>query len=70
MADSGRLHLDVALELDDDTIRGTVHDGVGPAVEFTGWLELMSAFDTAYARARGGEPGEPGSARSGLDRGR
>lgn len=70
MADAARLHLAISLELDDDTIRGTVHDGVGPVVEFTGWLELMSAFDTARARAGGGEPGEPGSARSGLDRDR
>jgi hypothetical protein len=59
VAEERRLHLDVALELADDTIRGTVDDGVGPAVDFTGWLELMWAFDTACARAqvRALEPG-------------
>lgn len=57
MADQ-TVHLDVALALGGDTIRGTVDDGVGPIVEFTGWLDLMSAFDTTRARATG----EDGSA--------
>lgn len=51
------LRLDVALELDADPIRGTVGDGMGPAREFAGWLELMSAFDGARAQAAtGGAP--------------
>jgi len=57
MPDDTRIHLDVALEPGGDTIRGTVGDGAGPAVEFSGWLELMSAFDTARARASGIAPG-------------
>ena len=48
------LHLDVELVLGDGTIRGTVDDGRGPALRFTGWLELMSAFDTLQARASSG----------------
>lgn len=45
------VHLEVAVERDAEPIRGTLDDGVGAAIEFTGWLELMSAFDTARARA-------------------
>jgi len=55
MADDTRVHLHVALERDgDETIRGTVADGAGAARAFTGWLELMSAFDAARARADDG----------------
>ena len=50
MGDHDRVHLDVALELDGEAIRGTVTDGVSPAREFTGWLELMSAFEVARAK--------------------
>ena len=50
-ADDGRVHLDVALDVAGDAIRGTVCDGVLPAVEFTGWLELMSLFELARANA-------------------
>ncbi len=60
MADDTRLHLDVALEPGGDTIHGSVRDRAGTAVEFTGWLELMSAFDAACARAttaRGSDSG-------------
>ena len=46
-----RVHLDVALEHDGDQIRGTVDDGRGEVIEFNGWLELMSAFDSARIRA-------------------
>jgi hypothetical protein len=53
MADATDVHLDVRLELGGDTITGTVDDGAGPAVKSTGWLDLMSAFDAASARARG-----------------
>jgi len=45
------LRVDVALELGADPIRGTVCDGTGPAREFAGWLELMSAFDGVRAPA-------------------
>ena len=48
------LRLAVALELGADPIRGTVCDGIGPAREFAGWLELMSAFDGARAQAAAG----------------
>ncbi|MGH2919424.1 MAG: hypothetical protein ACRDLS_12640 [Solirubrobacteraceae bacterium] len=53
MADGACLQLDVALECNGDTIRGTVDDHAGTVVEFSGWLELMSAFDTVCARASG-----------------
>jgi hypothetical protein len=55
MADDARVHLDVELERGGDQIRGTVDDGTGRVLEFSGWLELMSAFDTAFARAGGEE---------------
>lgn len=61
MAEAARVHVDVALELRGDTIRGTVDDSAGPVVEFEGWLELMSALDTVCARAGGG----PSAARGG-----
>ncbi len=49
--DEGYVRLEVALERGGgDTIRGTVGDGHGPRTPFTGWLELMSRFDTARAR--------------------
>ena len=46
-----RVHLAVALDVEGEAIRGTVSDGVSPAVEFSGWLELMSAFEIARANA-------------------
>ncbi len=50
MDDERYVHLEVALELGDgDTIRGTVGERDGRSTPFTGWLELMSAFDTARA---------------------
>jgi len=51
MADRALLHLDVQLELGAETIHGTLSDSDHPLINFTGWLELMSAFDTATARA-------------------
>lgn len=48
-----RVHLDVAVDPDSEPIRGTLDDGRGATIEFSGWLELMSAFDTARARASG-----------------
>jgi hypothetical protein len=53
MTDDERLHLDVRLELGADPICGTVQDATGAAVEFSGWIGLMSAFDNACLRARG-----------------
>lgn len=52
MAADERVHLDVALEVDGETIRGTVFDGVSPPVAFSGWLELMSAFELARCAAK------------------
>lgn len=49
-ADDGRVHLDVALDVAGDAIRGTVSDGASPAVEFSGWLELMSVFELARSK--------------------
>jgi hypothetical protein len=56
-----RVHLDVELELGGATIHGTVDDAAGPPVAFSGWLELMSAFEIVCARvtataARAGDP--------------
>jgi len=56
MDDAAYVHLEVALEVDcGDTIRGTVGDRGGPALAFTGWLELMSAFDSARTGASGAD---------------
>jgi len=49
--DDPLLHLEVAIERVSEPIHGILDDGVGSAIEFTGWLELMSAFDTARDRA-------------------
>jgi hypothetical protein len=51
-ADRRRLHLDVALEVEGEAIRGTVSDGSSPPREFSGWLELMSAFEIARFKAK------------------
>ncbi|MDQ3677636.1 MAG: hypothetical protein M3401_12680 [Actinomycetota bacterium] len=66
MAEGTCIRLDVALECNGDTIRGIVDDHAGEAVEFSGWLELMSAFDIVCARASG----TPRDADSGLGYGR
>lgn len=41
------IQLHVAVARDSDPIRGTLDNGAGTQIDFTGWLELMSAFDTA-----------------------
>ena len=46
------MHLAVALDVEGEAIRGTVCDGVSPAVEFSGWLELMSVFEIARSNAK------------------
>ncbi len=56
MSEDGRVHLEVALEPDLQTIQGTIDDGVRPVIRFTGWLELMSAFEIACTRAGGAIP--------------
>ncbi|MDX6691471.1 MAG: hypothetical protein QOG15_2928 [Solirubrobacteraceae bacterium] len=66
MADGTCIHLEVALECGENTIRGVVDDRGGAVVEFSGWLELMSAFDTVCARATA----NGGKADSGLLRDR
>ena len=48
----GRVHLEVALEIEGEAIRGTVSAGVMPTVEFSGWLELMSVFEIARSKAK------------------
>ena len=52
MADDTRVQLDVRVDFGGETIQGTVNDAHGPAVEFSGWLGLMSAFDSACLSAR------------------
>lgn len=56
MAEGSPIRLAVTLECHRDTIGGTVDDHAGDLVEFSGWLELMSAFDTICARARDHPP--------------
>ncbi|HWI07131.1 MAG TPA: hypothetical protein VNT54_06405 [Solirubrobacteraceae bacterium] len=42
-----RIHLQVAIERDHEPICGTLVDSAGTTYAFTGWMELMSAFDNA-----------------------
>ncbi len=46
------LHLHVAVQRDSNPIRGTLSDS-HEVIAFDGWLELMSAFDTARERPAG-----------------
>jgi hypothetical protein len=46
-----RLHVTVELEPAGDPICGTLADGAGPPIAFSGWLELMSGFETIRDRA-------------------
>ena len=66
MADGTCVRLDVALECSGASISGTVDDHAGDIVGFSGWLELMSAFDTVCTRASAAPCNE---ASSGLDGG-
>ena len=68
MAEGTCIRLAVALKCDGDTICGTVDDNAGDVVPFSGWLELMSAFDTVCARAGESPPGDAAS-RPGTDSG-
>jgi len=56
MAEGTCIRLEVALQCSGDTIGGTIDDHSGQAVQFSGWLELMSAFDTVCARVGGPPP--------------
>jgi hypothetical protein len=53
-----RIHLHVDIERDQEPITGTLSDAAGAALEFSGWMELMSALDTARDRARAPRPAE------------
>ena len=50
MVEDTCIRLEVALACRGDTISGTVEDHTGDAVEFCGWLELMSAFERVCSR--------------------
>ncbi len=56
MAERACLRLEVALLCGGDTISGTVDDRSGQTVQFSGWLELMSAFEAFCARVSGPPP--------------
>jgi hypothetical protein len=56
MAEGPSVQLNVALRYGGDTISGTVDDRSGQTVQFSGWLELMSAFEAFCARACGSPP--------------
>jgi hypothetical protein len=49
--DAQTLRLTVDLEIASEPIRGSVDDGTGSVIDFAGWLELMSAFERATAKA-------------------
>lgn len=51
------VRLEVALTCGANTISGTVDDHSNQTLEFSGWLELMSALDTVCARACAPPPG-------------
>jgi hypothetical protein len=62
MTSSGYVRVVVDLDVGSDTIRGSLDDGAGPPIEFTGWLELMSGFETVRERAGAGPARElPGA---------
>ena len=56
MAVGTSVRLEVALQCGGDTISGTIDDHTGQAAQFSGWLELMSAFEALCARADGPPP--------------
>ena len=49
--DAHTLRLTVDLDIASEPIRGSVDDGTGSVIDFAGWLELMSAFERAAAKA-------------------
>lgn len=61
---SAETRVSVAVELDvsSEPINGTLDDGAGAPIEFSGWLELMSGFETVCERAARAARREPPSA--------
>lgn len=57
MAEDTCVRLEVALRCGGNTISGTVDDHSDQTLQFSGWLELMSALDTVRARACDPPPG-------------
>lgn len=49
--DAQTVSMTVEVDVATDPISGSLRDGSGPPIAFAGWLELMSAIDTACARA-------------------
>jgi hypothetical protein len=47
----GSVSIVVTLDIDADPIHGSVDDGSGASIEFTGWLELMSVIGRLQTRA-------------------
>jgi hypothetical protein len=47
----GSVSIAVALDIDAEPIHGSVDDGSGAPIEFTGWLELMSVITKLQTRA-------------------
>jgi hypothetical protein len=45
------MRITVEVEVASEPIRGSLDDGTGSVIEFAGWLELMSAFETASGTA-------------------
>jgi hypothetical protein len=61
---SAETRVSVAVELDvsSEPIHGTLDDGAGAPIAFSGWLELMSGFETVCERATAAQPRERPSA--------
>jgi len=51
MTAAAPVHVAVELEATGDPISGTLRHAAGPPVAFTGWLELMSGFETIREQA-------------------
>jgi hypothetical protein len=51
MSAGDSVRVDVELAVASVPIAGTLRDGRGAAIEFSGWLELMSGFETICERA-------------------
>jgi hypothetical protein len=62
MSAEARVSVAVELDVSSEPIHGTLDDGAGAPIAFSGWLELMSGFETVCERAATGPPREPPSA--------
>ena len=51
------LHLELQLQTETEPITGRLTDQQGRAIDFTGWLELITAIEAAMAGAS--HPAEP-----------